>query len=141
MLSVCVVILTANFVDTGKATFGALGEVNLEPGESLLYQVQQVLHAWTVFPIGLRKRKRQNPLKQSSPLNYAKTKSPTQIKLVMPKPYLPSFCKLYECVDGEKPDQNSEPKPKESSLSPGSVRMDREANAREAGAPKIKDQK
>ena len=46
MLLVCVVILTANFVDTGKATFGALGEVNLEPGESLLYQVQQVLRGF-----------------------------------------------------------------------------------------------
>ena len=56
----------------------------------------------------------------------------------MPKPYLPSFCKLYERVDREKPDQNSEPKPEE----PGSVRMNREANAREAGAPrsKIKNQ-
>ena len=60
----------------------------------------------------------------------------------MPKPYLPSFCKLYERVDREKPDQNSEPKPEESSLFPGSVRMNREANAREAGAPrsKIKNQ-
>ena len=38
---------------------------------------------------------------------------------------------LYERVDGEKPDPNSEPKPEKSSLFPGIVKMHREANTLE----------
>ena len=39
--------------------------------------------------------------------------------------------KLYERVDGEKPDPNSEPKPEKSSMFPGIVKMHREANTSE----------
>jgi len=38
---------------------------------------------------------------------------------------------LYERVDGEKPDPNSEPKPEKSSMFPGIVKMHREANTSE----------
>ena len=38
---------------------------------------------------------------------------------------------LYERVDGEKPDPNSEPKPENSSMFPGIVKMHREANTSE----------
>ena len=38
---------------------------------------------------------------------------------------------LYESVDGEKPDPNSEPKPENSSMFPGIVKMHREANTSE----------
>ena len=38
---------------------------------------------------------------------------------------------LYERVDGEKPDPDSEPKPEKSSMFPGIVKMHREANLSE----------
>ena len=42
-LVVCGVILTATLLTRKKQTSGRLVEVNLEPGETLLYQVEQFL--------------------------------------------------------------------------------------------------
>ena len=42
-LVVCGVILTATLLTRKEQTSGRLVEVNLEPGETLLYQVEQVL--------------------------------------------------------------------------------------------------
>lgn len=193
-LVVCGVILTATLLTRKEQISGRLVEVNLEPGETLLYQVEQVLEVrsgelqkgtlstivalqvinktseeyWFVFKIisinaegenvekignvtrgrsfyflakiertsrsKVKKTPKSTKADESFEL-YGNQKSDAELtryaRAILTQ-LLPTVERnLYERVDGEKPDPNSEPKPENSSMFPGIVKMHREADTSE----------
>lgn len=191
-LVVCGTILTATLL-TRKKQFTAerLVEVNLEPGEALVYRVEQVLEVrsgelqrgtlrtivalhvinktseeyWFVFKIISITAEGENletignvtqgrslyflvKVEHTSRSEVKETSKSTKVhetfELYGNQKYdaeltgyarailtqlLPAVERsLYELVDGEKPDPNSEPKPENHSMFPGIVKMHREAD-------------
>lgn len=190
-LVVCGAILAATLLTRKEKSSERLVEVNLEPGETLLYQVEQYLEVrsgelqkgtlstivalqvinktseeyWFVFKIisinaeGENVEKIGNVTRGRSLYFLAKIertsrsevkKTPKSTKAAesfelygnqTSDAELPRYARailtqllptvernLYERVDGVKPDPNSEPKPENSSMFPGIVKMHREAN-------------
>ncbi|CAH3136772.1 unnamed protein product [Pocillopora meandrina] len=187
-------ILAATLLTRKEQFTERLVEVNLEPGETLLYQVEQVLEVrsgelqrgtlntivalqvinktseeyWFVFKIisintegeNLEKignvtqgrslyflvrveRTSRSEKKKTSTFTkadesfelYGNPESDVELtryaRAILTQ-LLPTVERnLYERVNGEKPDPNSEPKPEKSSMFPGIVKMHREANTSE----------
>ncbi|PFX13803.1 hypothetical protein AWC38_SpisGene22082 [Stylophora pistillata] len=199
-LVVCGAILTAFLLTRKKHTTERLVEVNLEPGETLLYEVEQALEVrsgelqkgtlsaivalqvknktseeyWFILKIisitaegeNLERIANINPgrpvyflvrverTSRSDASNSAREDESFElygnqrsdaaeftryVRAILTQ-LLPTVERnLFESVDGEKPDPNSEPKPEKSSLFPGIVKMHREANTSEHDGVLIKN--
>ncbi|PFX13807.1 uncharacterized protein LOC111345585 [Stylophora pistillata] len=198
-LVVCGIILTATLLTRKKQFTERLVEVNLEPGETLVYQVEQALEVksgelqkgtlrtivalqvknktseeyWFILKIisitaegeNLERIVNVDPgrpvyflvrverTSRSDASNstegdesfelYGNQRSDaefTRYVRAMLTQLLPTVERnLYERVDGEKPEPNSEPKPEKSSMFPGIVKMHREANTSEHDGILIKN--
>ncbi|PFX23800.1 hypothetical protein AWC38_SpisGene11603 [Stylophora pistillata] len=155
-LVVCGAILTVFLLTRKESCTERLVEVNLEPGETLLYQVEQVLEVrsgelqkGTLSTIVALQVINKTSEEYWSELNKTSksTKAHESFELYGNQKYdakltryarailtqlLPTVERnLYELVDGKKPTPNSEPKPEKSSMFPGIVKMHREANTSE----------